>query len=69
MIKVFNAIMIFGSGNMRAVASGISEALITTQGGLVVAIPGIYAVNFLKKRVREKEDELKGFMLALGRLR
>ena len=69
MVKVFSAIMMFGAGNLRAIASGISEALITTQGGLVVAIPGVYAVNFLKKRVKEKENELKGFMLALGRLK
>jgi biopolymer transport protein ExbB len=39
MMTTFNVIALFGTGNARAMAGGISEALITTQSGLLVAIP------------------------------
>jgi len=50
MVKTFDVISFFGTGNPKAMASGISEALITTQTGLIIAIPGIYMNNFLNKR-------------------
>jgi len=58
MIKVFFAIAIFGTGNIKAIAAGISEALITTQGGLVVAIPGLYAGNILLKKAKNCASEI-----------
>ena len=39
MIKTFTLITIFGSGDPKALSSGISEALVTTELGLIVAIP------------------------------
>ena len=39
MIKTFQAMTIFGTGNAQTMAGGISEALITTMLGLVAAIP------------------------------
>ena len=42
MIKVFEVITLFGAGNARGMASGISEALITTMAGLVTALSGLY---------------------------
>ena len=50
MVKTFFAIAVFGTGNVKSLASGISEALITTQTGLFIAIPGIYMSNFLNQR-------------------
>ena len=50
MIKTFEVISSFGTGNVRLMASGISEALITTQTGLVIAIPGIYMSKLLEER-------------------
>ena len=47
MIKAFNVISLSGTGNPGLVASGISEALITTQMGLVVAIPMLLLGNML----------------------
>jgi len=38
------------SGNTGAVASGISQALLTTAGGLLVAMPAIIAYNLFAKR-------------------
>jgi len=39
------------SGNTDAVASGISQALLTTAGGLLVAMPAIIAYNLYSTRV------------------
>ncbi len=58
MVKTFNVIAIFGTGNARALASGISEALITTQTGLFIAIPGVYMSNFLEQRARRLKKRL-----------
>lgn len=50
MISTFDVLAIFGTGNSKAMAGGISEALITTQTGLLLAVPGLYMKNFLTRR-------------------
>lgn len=51
MIEVFNAIMIQGTGSTSALAGGISVALYTTVGGLVVAIPATISHKFFQRRI------------------
>ena len=51
MIRVFNEIMLQGTGNANALAGGISEALITTAAGLTVAIPTYMFHRFFARRV------------------
>lgn len=51
MIEVFNAIMIQGTGSTGALAGGISVALYTTVGGLVVAIPATISHRFFQRRI------------------
>jgi biopolymer transport protein ExbB len=51
MIEVFNAIMIQGTGSTGALAGGISVALYTTVGGLVVAIPATISHKFFQRRI------------------
>lgn len=51
MISVFDTIVTKGTGNTALLASGISEALITTASGLSVAIPTLVFYNFLAKKV------------------
>ena len=51
MIKVFTALNLEGAGNAGALAGGISEALITTAAGLIVAIPAMIAYRFYVRRV------------------
>ncbi|MBX5481698.1 MAG: MotA/TolQ/ExbB proton channel family protein [Myxococcaceae bacterium] len=46
-INSFQSIAKEGSGGLGTVSSGISEALIVTAAGLVVAIPAVLAFNFL----------------------
>ena len=41
MIDVFTQITTVGTGNANALAGGISEALLTTAAGLIVAIPAL----------------------------
>ncbi len=53
MIVTFDVIAVFGTGNTRAMSGGISEALITTQTGLLVAIPGLYMKGFLDRRAHK----------------
>ncbi len=54
MIKVFEVITVFGTGNTRGMASGISEALVTTMAGLFTALSGIYFVSDLESRADER---------------
>ena len=62
MMRTFTIISLFGTGNPKAMAAGISEALITTQTGLLVAIPGLYMYGFLARRA----DNLKHRLASLG---
>ena len=55
MIKVFDVMTFFGTGNARLMASGVSQATIPTMAGLVAAISGLYIANLLK---RNAEDEV-----------
>jgi biopolymer transport protein ExbB/TolQ len=51
MIASFQALAEVGLGNPQAVAGGISEALITTATGLIIALPVQTAYNFFNNRV------------------
>jgi biopolymer transport protein ExbB len=51
MISAFTAITSQGVGNPTVLAGGISEALVTTAAGLVVAIPSLIAYRYLRGRV------------------
>ena len=48
-MKAFN--LMKGGGGMDVVAPGIAEALLTTAGGLAVAIPAVWAYNYFSNRV------------------
>lgn len=67
MITTFDVMAIFGTGNAKAMAGGISEALITTQIGLLVAIPGLYMHTFLERRAANLARRLSAAGLYLQR--
>jgi biopolymer transport protein ExbB len=69
MIKTFAVIAEFGTGNARALAAGISEALITTQAGLVIAVPGMFIASFLIRRSNGLLERMHRFCLRLSRMR
>lgn len=59
MINTFEILTLFGTGNPKGMAGGISEALITTETGLVVAIPGLYLQAFLARRARNQKQMVR----------
>lgn len=52
MIDVFSTIVNVGVGDPTALAGGISQALLTTAAGLIVAIPALIAYRYLRGKVR-----------------
>jgi biopolymer transport protein ExbB len=52
MIMTFQAITIYGAGDPKAMASGISSALVTTVLGLLVAIPTVFAHSLLNGKAQ-----------------
>ncbi len=71
MINTFQVITIFGAGDPKLMAGGISEALITTQLGLAVAIPVMFLHHFLERRsdkiLGDIEEKGAAFTLVLLR--
>lgn len=58
MIEVFDVVTALGTGNARAMASGISRATIPTMAGMVVALPGLYFCLELEQRVKRSVEQL-----------
>jgi len=52
MINTFKMITLFGTGDASSLSGGISEALITTELGLVVAIPSLVAHAVLNRKAQ-----------------
>lgn len=67
MIATFDVIAIFGTGNAKALSGGISKALITTQSGLLVGIPGLFMSRLLMRRADAIERRLTETVMALKR--
>ena len=53
MIGTFQAITLFGTGDPKLMAGGISQALVTTMLGLIAAVPLLFVHNQLDTRSRE----------------
>ena len=53
MIETFQAITLFGTGDPKLMADGISQALVTTMLGLITAVPLLFVHNQLDTRSRE----------------
>jgi biopolymer transport protein ExbB len=51
-INTFKLITVFGTGDAKTLSSGISEALITTEFGLIIAIPSLLFHAYLSRRAR-----------------
>jgi biopolymer transport protein TolQ len=60
-VNAFHGLGTAGAATLRAVAPGISEALITTAAGLVVAIPALVGYNQLTARLRESAARMDDF--------
>lgn len=67
MITTFDVIAIFGTGNAKALSGGISQALVTTQSGLIVGIPGLFMSRLLMRRADAMELRLTETVMELKR--
>ncbi|MGL5356757.1 MAG: MotA/TolQ/ExbB proton channel family protein [Cetobacterium sp.] len=59
MIKAFQAVSLHGTGDASVLASGISQALLTTAGGLFVAIPSIILYNYFNKKIDDQINDME----------
>ena len=64
-IDAFHGLGTAGAATLRAVAPGISEALITTAAGLAAAIPAVIAYNLIGASIREFAARSDDFALEL----
>lgn len=64
-IDAFHGLGTAGAATLRAVAPGISEALITTAAGLFAAIPAVIAYNMFMQHIREFGARMDDFGLEL----
>jgi biopolymer transport protein ExbB len=58
MMGVFDVIAVLGTGNARAMASGIYKATIPTMAGMIVALPGLYFSAGLQRKVNRRIEKL-----------
>lgn len=65
MIKMFKSITEYGTQNPSILAGGISEALVTTEVGLIVAIPVMLLHTLLKNRRNIIKGELESFAVII----
>jgi biopolymer transport protein ExbB len=65
MITTFTVIATLGTGNARPLAGGISEALVATEAGLLVAIPGLLMSVALSRRAQRLTHQLDQTTLLL----
>lgn len=65
MIEVFFVMALTGGGDAKSMAGGVSKATIPTMAGMVGALSGIFAVNWLKHKM-DRELQLLEDHLALN---
>lgn len=68
MISTFKMMTIFGSGDAATVSGGISEALITTELGLIVAIPSLVVSALLTRQIKSYCHKLENFAIKLSKI-
>lgn len=66
MIETFKLMTLFGAGDASAVSGGISEALVTTELGLVVAIPALLMHALLSRKVKTYYGALESCAVQLS---
>ena len=59
MIKVFGVMAVSGSGNVRAMAAGVSQATVPTMAGMVGALSGVLLVTLLARRAAREVEFLE----------
>ena len=65
-MNTFTLMTVFGTGDVKTLSSGISEALITTEYGLIVAIPSLLIHSFLSRKAKSITDEMDKAAIVFG---
>lgn len=65
MINLFEVITNYGTGDPKILAGGISEALITTEVGLIIAIPVLLIHNFLRNRANDIQASTEKYAIRI----
>lgn len=58
MLEVFDSMALRGNADARAMASGVSEAMLCTMTGLAVSISGLYPVHYFRTRAAHETELL-----------
>ena len=66
MIETFRMMTSFGSSDPEVISGGIAKALVTTELGLIVAIPALIMNALLSRKARQYYSELENFALILS---
>ncbi len=59
MISVFQVMAVSGSGNVRAMAAGVSQATVPTMAGMVGALSGVLLVTLISRRAAREVEFLE----------
>jgi biopolymer transport protein ExbB len=59
MVSVFQVMAVSGSGNVRAMAAGVSQATVPTMAGMVGALSGVLLVTYLTRRAAHEVEFLE----------
>jgi biopolymer transport protein ExbB len=65
-INTFKLITVFGTGDVKTLSGGISEALITTKFGLIVAVPSLLLHALLSRKARSAIDQMEKAAIAFA---
>jgi len=66
MIQTFKLMTLFGAGDANAVSGGISESLVTTELGLIVAIPSLVAHAIMSRRCQHYMAGLESYAVKIS---
>ena len=64
MLEVFHSIAISGSGNVRAMAAGVSEATVSTMSGLTASLSGMFFAIRLSRRAEKERHRIDDLLVS-----
>lgn len=62
MIEVFEVLAVLGTGNPRAMSTGVAKATIPTMAGMTIALSGLFFKFDLANRVERYQEEAREFL-------
>ena len=62
MIEVFEVLAVLGTGNPRAMSTGVAKATIPTMAGMTIALSGLFFKFDLANRVERYQEEARNFL-------